>query len=896
MLNDKNNTLNINGHDIEFVDGQSILEVANNAGVYIPTLCYIENLPPYGGCRLCIVKIENMKGYPTACSTPAQKGMKIITNNKELLELRREVLKLLLSEHPNSCIVCNNKENCEEDARSESKAGRSFGCFFCSRNNDCDLRKVVNYLEIDEVEYKLEYKNLSLKRNDPFIEVDPNLCILCGKCVRVCNELREIGAINFVNRGHDTIISTAFDTPRINSNCQFCGACIDVCPTGAITSKNTKWFDKNSKVTKSICALCGIGCSFRYYSYEDMLVESIPSRENYSHNKFPCLFGRFCVVPFNNGEDRLKYPLIRVNNELIPSTWEEAYQVIINNLKKYKSEEIGILVSSDLSNESAYILNKFSRKVLKTDNISLIELLKNKNGEDSVWRKANIEGVFNHITSNEEKSHNKIIKDISEGKIKVLYLTERLNKPDLLKNIEFLIIQDIYPSICFQYADVVLPTCTFIEDSGTFIDFKQIPSNFTQVTLNLGELKPDWQIFCEIAKNFDNSLEKEFNFSNSSVIDEEIKKVHPPFKLNRLEALLKNVNLINLSFEEKINDYITQFKQLELFEYRGEKISNQVEDLKQLIDYRASKYTGPESKVEEKEPRISRFKVISNDEVAINFFQLVIEAPLIARKAKPGNFVILMKDETSERIPLTISDWDIDKGTITLYFQEAGYSTMELTDLSEEDYIYSVVGPLGVDIEIKNFGTVLLAGGCYGNGAIYPIAKALKSAGNTIITILEARNENLFYLEEKIEGISDVMVFCTSDGSKGLKGKVLTGLEYIINQDINIDRAYFIGCTYMMRDASNYTKINGNIPTFVSLNTIMIDGTGMCGCCRLTLLQDGKEITKFACIDGPIFDGHKVKWDELISRNERFEEPEVSIYQTHACKAIDKFNAGDINE
>jgi NAD(P)H-flavin reductase/ferredoxin len=894
-MSDKQKTVQIDGASVSFSEGQTILEIARNNNIYIPTLCYIEDLTPYGSCRLCIIKVDGMRGYPTACSTVAQNDMKIITSDDELRELRIEVLKLLLSEHPNSCIVCENKDKCEEDGRSESKAGRSFGCFFCSSNDYCDLRKVVNYLEIDEIGYQLEYKNSSLKRQDPFVEIDPNLCILCGKCVRVCNELREIGAINFANRGHDTKISTAFNLPLIDSNCQFCGACIDVCPTGTITSKNTKWFDKKSKVTESSCVLCGIGCAFNYYSYEDKLVESIPGRDNYRNNKFPCLFGRFCIVPFNNGEDRLKYPLIKVNGELIPCGWDRAYQFIIENLRKYKSEEIGILASSDLSNESSYILNKFSRNVLKTDNIILIDLLKNKN-VDSLWRKANIFGVFENITSNTEKPHNKIIKDISKGKIKVLYLTERLKNPDLLNRVEFLIIQDIYPSTCFQYADVILPTCTFIEDSGTIIDSELKSNNFTKTTSNLGELKPDWQIFCELAKKFDSSFEKEFNFSNSGTILKERQNIRHDLKLNGLDILLKNSNLLNQSFEEKISKYMTQPKQLELFEYRGEKISNQVKDLKLLIDYRASKLSNSESRMEQKEPKISRFKVISNNEIAINFFQLIIEAPLIAAKAKPGNFVILMKAESSERIPLTISDWDIDKGTITLYFQEAGYSTRELTELVAEDYIYSVVGPLGVDIELKNFGTVLLAGGCYGNGAIYPIAKALKSAGNKIITILEARNENLFYLEKDFEEISDVMVFCTSDGSKGLKGKILSGLEYINNQDIIIDRAYFIGCTYMMRDASHYTKKNGNIPTYVSLNTIMIDGTGMCGCCRLTLIQDGKEITKFACIDGPIFDGHQVKWDELFSRNERFEETEVSIFQTHTCKAIKKFNAGDANE
>ncbi|MFW9782071.1 MAG: molybdopterin-dependent oxidoreductase, partial [Candidatus Heimdallarchaeota archaeon] len=812
-MNALKNTLKIDGKTVEFLEGQTILEVAINMGIYIPRLCYIENLTPYGGCRLCIVKVKSMRGYPTACSTPAVNNMEIITNDEELKELRTEVLELILSEHPFPCFVCENKDNCEEERGSEGKPGRAFGCFFCSVKESCELRKITNYLELEDIDYQLEYKNASLKREDPFIEIDPNMCILCGRCVRICNELKNIGAINFANRGHTAKVSTAFETSLLDSNCQFCGACIDVCPTGAITSKNTKWFDKSSKVTSSICGFCSIGCKFDYYSYNEAFVESIPSKDNFINNKQPCLFGRFCMVPFNNGKERLKYPQIKKDDILIPCEWDDAYNAIKDNLMKFKPDEIAIVVSIDLSNESAYMLNKLSREILKVTNILLSPFIEKNSDEITIWRNANLKGVLDNTLIQDKKSQFDIIKDIKRGKVKALYLTERIGNLNFLENIEFLILQDIYPSSCAKKADVILPACTFVEDTGSFSNLRQELNNFFQSAATISKSKPDWLIFSELARLINIERANEFTFLKSTEILNEMFNLGDRIKTNAPNELLersgKNI------FEYDYSELLNQPLMLGTFKYRGELISNQVPDLKQLLEYRISKRTKDKSELVRETPKEAKFRVILNEEIAINFYKLIIEAPLIAKKVKPGNFIIIMKEETSERIPLTISEWDTSEGTITLYYQEAGYSTSELTTLITNDYIYSIVGPLGNSLQVKNYGTVVLAGGCYGNGAILPMAKALKSVGNQIFVILESRNENMFYLEKEFEELADEVIYCTSDGSKGLKGKVLTGLKHIFNQNIKVDRFYIIGCTYMMRDASVFTKEHGNVPTFV---------------------------------------------------------------------------------
>ena len=271
--------------------------------------------------------------------------------------------------------------------------------------------------------------------------------------------------------------------------------------------------------------------------------------------------------------------------------------------------------------------------------------------------------------------------------------------------------------------------------------------------------------------------------------------------------------------------------------------------------------------------------IVINEQVVPNVRRLVLEAPAIARRAKPGQFVILIPDAVGERIPFTLSDWDASEGTITIFYLEAGVSTMKLTRLKPGEAVYTLVGPLGKPTEIEKFGTVLLGGGCYGLGGIYPLARAFKEKGNKVIALLEARTSYLIYNEDKIREVADEVIIATADGSRGVRGHVWESFKILVERGENIDHAHFVGCTYMMMTSSKATEPAG-IPTIVSLNSLMVDGTGMCGCCRVLV---GGE-TKFSCVDGPDFDGHLVDWDNVFARAGAYVADENLAYQFHQSR------------
>lgn len=261
-------------------------------------------------------------------------------------------------------------------------------------------------------------------------------------------------------------------------------------------------------------------------------------------------------------------------------------------------------------------------------------------------------------------------------------------------------------------------------------------------------------------------------------------------------------------------------------------------------------------------------RIISKEHFSEKVFKLVIEAPLIAKSRKAGHFVIVRVGEKGERMPLTIAEADPIKGTITLVVQEVGLSSTRLCELKEGDYITDVVGPLGKATHIENFGTVVCAGGGVGVAPMLPIVQALKAAGNRVITVLAGRSKELIILEKEMRESSDEVVIMTDDGSYGRKGLVTEGIEDIIKRE-KVDKCFAIGPAIMMKFVCLLTK-KYEIPTDVSLNTIMVDGTGMCGACRITV--GGK--TRFVCVDGPEFDGHQVDFDEMLKRMGAFKDIE----------------------
>jgi len=363
-------TLSIDGKEIKTVKGKRILEAALDNGIYIPNLCAIPDIKlPTGACRLCQVQIEGKRGFITACSEPAVDGMVVHSNTPEVNDFRREILQILLARHPHVCLTCNRRERCKPgDICLRVSSVDEQQCILCPKNGRCELQRAVDFIGLDDMTYPYQHKGLPIEMDNPFIVRNNNLCILCGRCVRICTELRGNEAIAFNNRGQETVISGAFGKPLSESGCKFCAACVDVCPVGALSERTSRYAGLPDRVVSTICPYCGVGCQLKLEIKDEKIIRVIPDEEGPANKGQDCVKGKF-GLDFVNHEERLTKPLIKKDGHFVEVEWNEALDFVASKLSAYKGDQFAAISSAKCTNEDNYVFQKFTRGVMGTNSI-----------------------------------------------------------------------------------------------------------------------------------------------------------------------------------------------------------------------------------------------------------------------------------------------------------------------------------------------------------------------------------------------------------------------------------------------------------------------------------------------------------------------------------------------
>jgi predicted molibdopterin-dependent oxidoreductase YjgC len=361
--------MEIDHRAVSFPEGVTVHRAAELAGVYIPSLCSHKDLSPFGGCRLCMVEIEGMRGYPLSCNTIAREGMKVLTDTAMLRELRKEILKLILSEHPSSCLVCDEKTGCKEYQGTIRKAGVTTGCRFCPNDGQCELQDLVEKIGVTEIDYPIYYHGYEAEHDDPFYDRDYNICILCGRCVRMCQEVRGSSVLAFTYRGPRAKIGPAFGRSHVEAGCEFCGACVDVCPTGALADKVSKWDGMPDGHHVSTCPFCAIGCQIELDHKNGKLSKAKANLDPEVNDGQLCLKGRFCLPEVTHHFERAKKPMLQKGNYFREVSWPEALEKVAGELKGISPDDFIMLVSPDLTNEGLFAAQKFVRDCLGSNGI-----------------------------------------------------------------------------------------------------------------------------------------------------------------------------------------------------------------------------------------------------------------------------------------------------------------------------------------------------------------------------------------------------------------------------------------------------------------------------------------------------------------------------------------------
>jgi len=358
--------LTIDGQEVRIQKGSTVLDAVRKAGIYIPALCDHPDLKPIGSCKLCIVDIEGLETYPTSCTTIAESGMVVRTKTEELQEMRRNNLEMLLAltNHPTSCLFCDRKDECTDLRECMRRMPATVGCKYCPNDGECEIQDAVNYVGLTKIRYATRYRNVPVLR-EPFFDRDYNLCILCSRCVRTCEEVRGEGVLSFDVKYHKDHGIAPISLK--DSDCKFCGACVDSCPTGALYARSEKWI-KPSDIVTTTCPFCGVGCQMDLGVDQGHIVRVRGTRGNTPNNGQLCVKGRF-GLDFVESPDRLKTPLIRREGKLVPSTWDEAMSLITEKFAQNKGDGFALLSSAKCTNEENYLAQKLARLVMETNNV-----------------------------------------------------------------------------------------------------------------------------------------------------------------------------------------------------------------------------------------------------------------------------------------------------------------------------------------------------------------------------------------------------------------------------------------------------------------------------------------------------------------------------------------------